>query len=307
MWDGRNGVPGDMGADNTDNEDEEGALPDEPGEITASRQQQQRALEASEGSRDRDRRQARKASAALQVLLDAQEEAAAGQPPSQRPRPHHRRYRLVARTRLLEVEAALYVFSEYPLRPPVLRVCALRPLPPAAWDAVLAAMSGNKGRSLQGALSVAAGESLGQTATNLVAWIESEVCATHTHRHTQHAHGTQPCCFSFASRNAQESEARLTNVCVLWCAQVNAAVLQLIPKTRPNDTLCYQLTHLRFALDAATRAYEVTTLAQQGSSASGQSRTGQSKEAEDHAALYLRQQLVGRARQPASLGCAATE
>lgn len=89
---------------------------------------------------------------------------------------------------------------------------------------------------------------------------------------------------------------------VLSCLQVNVQVLSLLPKGKANDTLIYQMLHLRLSLDAITRLHELG-LPQIGAGMAGPTKlTVTRAPGSDLLMLHARQQLTGRGRQPQAPG-----
>ncbi len=85
-------------------------------------------------------------------------------------------FRCVMRSAGLELEAMASVFLEYPVRPPVFRVVALRPLQPGPAAAAIAAHAAKgTATTLRTLLAVPAGLPLGPAAANHVFWLEKQV------------------------------------------------------------------------------------------------------------------------------------
>lgn len=81
---------------------------------------------------------------------------------------------------------------------------------------------------------------------------------------------------------------------MLWRAvQANIEALSFVPPHRQNDTLLYQVTHLRLCLDEISSQLSSDAALGVNAKASGAGIDGMS------AALAARQRLRGRARQPA--------
>lgn len=114
--------------------------------------------------------------AAQRLLLLEEEEAEAVPAARGAAKPPSRLYRMVLRSKALEVEAHVRVFSEYPLRPPLIRVQALRELPPASAALVATAISKGGSAAIKAAALAPAGRQLEGAAVNSIMWLEQQVC-----------------------------------------------------------------------------------------------------------------------------------
>jgi hypothetical protein len=118
--------------------------------------------------------------AAMQLLLQEEEEAAAAAAPvvQEVPKPPSRLFRCLLRSKSLEAEVHVRLYTEYPLRPPLLLVKALREMPPATAAATAAAVAKGGGSSLKAAAALPGGAELEGSAVNGIAWMEQQVCST---------------------------------------------------------------------------------------------------------------------------------
>lgn len=196
-----------------DEEEEEGALPDEVPTVTLpSRTSRGRAGMSSHPSRS-----------ALQLLMDEEDAAAiATAATTKRPRPPSRKFHLVARSRLFELEASVWVFNEYPIRAPLFRVRALRRMPATFGDALTAALAKGAASGLKGLLAVPAGEPLEAAGVNHVSWLEQQVRHVYLHGCAQHTLYEQQavCQWQRPGSAFWNPQQVLLYICVCYCTPV---------------------------------------------------------------------------------------
>jgi hypothetical protein len=85
---------------------------------------------------------------------------------------------LLLRSKALEAEVHVRLYTEYPIRPPLLILKALRELPAATAAATAAAVAKGGGSWLKAAAALPGGLELGGSAVNSIAWMEQQVCGT---------------------------------------------------------------------------------------------------------------------------------